>query len=135
VTTNPDADQLARLAVELVVRLRDDNPDANARWLAAQLPDPGDWFRLAFVLAAAVPTDRSWSHLTAWTRMRGGGRHQHRPCGTHAAAERHRLHKEPLCPLCREAERLRDRDRKRVSRRNAASARAVRDLTPDRRSA
>ena len=68
-TTTPvdRADRLAELAAQLVVRIRDDEPQANARWLAAQLPDPADWFRLCFALAAAVPDDQPWHHLTAWT--------------------------------------------------------------------
>jgi hypothetical protein len=63
-------DRLAEIALQLVDRVRDDNPEANARWLRAQLPDPADQFRLLFVLAAAVPTDRPWAHLTAWARHR-----------------------------------------------------------------
>jgi hypothetical protein len=63
-------DRLAQVAVELTERVRDDNPEANARWLATALPDPADHFRLLFVLAAAVPDDRPWSHLTAWARHR-----------------------------------------------------------------
>lgn len=62
------ADRLAEVAAELVVRVRDDNPQANARWLAAVLPDPADRDALLYVLAAAVPDDRPWLHLTAWTR-------------------------------------------------------------------
>lgn len=95
-----DTDHLARLAVELVVRIRDDEPSANARWLAAHLPDPGDWFRLAFVLAAAVPDDRSWHALTAWTRSDG----------CHTSASGHRRRGEPVCAHCRRA----DRERKRT---------------------
>jgi hypothetical protein len=63
-----DLDQLASIAQQLAARLRDDDPEANARWLAAVLPDPGDWFRLCFVLGSAVPVDRSWLALTSWTR-------------------------------------------------------------------
>lgn len=59
-------DDLARIAIELAGRVRDVDPEANGRWLAAVLPEPADWFRLAFVLAAAIPDDRSWTHLTAW---------------------------------------------------------------------
>lgn len=61
------ADELAAIAIELAERVRDVDAEANGRWLAAVLPDPGDWFRLAFVLAAAVPDDRSWRSLTAWS--------------------------------------------------------------------
>jgi hypothetical protein len=59
--------RLESVAAQLVARIHDYDPDANARWLSAQLPDPADWFRLSFVLGAAVPTDRSWGELTAWT--------------------------------------------------------------------
>ena len=62
------ADELARIAVELATRVRDIDAERNGIWLAAVLPEPGDWFRLAFVLAAAIPDDRPWAHLTAWTR-------------------------------------------------------------------
>lgn len=61
-----EADSLESIAAQLAVRVRDDNPEANARWLTALLPDPNDWFRLAFVLAVAVPDDRTWSQLTRW---------------------------------------------------------------------
>lgn len=63
-----DEHRLAEIAAQLAARVRDDDPDANARWLASVLPDPGDWFRLAFVLAAAVPDDRTWSQLVRWTQ-------------------------------------------------------------------
>lgn len=65
-TRSPD--DLARIAVELATRVRDVDAARNGTWLAAVLPEPGDWFRLCFVLAAAVPDDRPWMHLTAWTR-------------------------------------------------------------------
>lgn len=64
-TRSPD--DLARIAIELAGRVRDVDAERNGTWLAAVLPEPGDWFRLAFVLAAAIPDDRSWSQLTAWT--------------------------------------------------------------------
>jgi hypothetical protein len=62
-----DLTRLTRIAQDLIVRIRDDDPESNARWLALVLPNAGDWFRLAFMLAAAVPDDRSWSQLTRWT--------------------------------------------------------------------
>lgn len=65
--TDEQAHPIAAIAAELAIRVRDDSPEANARWLAAVMPEPADWFRLAFALAAAVPDDRSWKHLTAWT--------------------------------------------------------------------
>lgn len=61
-----DVDRLEQLAQQLVARMRDDDPAANARWLSAELSDPCDWFRLCFVLAAAVPDDRTWLDLTEW---------------------------------------------------------------------
>lgn len=114
------ADELAELATELVVRVRDDEPEANFRWLRAVLPEPEDWFALVFLLACAVPDDRSWTALTAWTRLP----HERRlsPHGTHAAAQRHRYHREPLCDDCREAERARDRKRKRIAYYKAKAA-------------
>jgi hypothetical protein len=126
--------ELAQIATMLAARIRDDDPQANAAWLAEHLPDPGDWFRLAFVLAAAVPDDRTWGELTAWTRPRPARqqpaiRHaptgrQLRPHGTPAAVARHKYHREPLCDPCRDVERARIRDR-------SARRRAIeRDLTP-----
>jgi hypothetical protein len=66
--TEDQADRLAAIAVELVQRVRDDDPVANGRWLSGELPDPADWWALCFILAAAVPDDRSWNVSTAWTR-------------------------------------------------------------------
>ena len=62
--TTPD--RLAEVAAMLAARVRDDGPEDNAVWLTGALPDPADWFRLCFVLAAAVPDDRTWAELTAW---------------------------------------------------------------------
>jgi hypothetical protein len=100
-----DADRLAAVAVELAVRVRDDDPEANGRWLAAQLPDPADWFRLTFVLAAAVPDDRPWATLTAWTGrpLKSAEWSGLKPCGTRAAYRRHRRHGETPCQPCRAA--------------------------------
>ena len=61
-----DLSLLTRVAQELITRVRDDDPEANARWLSCVLPDRTDWFRLSFLLAAAVPDDRTWTELTAW---------------------------------------------------------------------
>jgi hypothetical protein len=136
-----DVDQLAAIAAELAVRVRDETPDANAAWLAAELPDPADWFRLAFVLAAAIPDDRSWTALTAWAwatkpdpdivdegevlrpakSARPGAGKPLEPCGTPAAAARHRYHGEDLCTACRLHEQIRDRVRKAESRARTAA--------------
>lgn len=66
------------------------------------------------------PCDRASALILAWqdeltalgllrdARGDGGGRRltdrQVQPCGTEAAAQRHRRHGEPLCDLCRKAE-------------------------------
>lgn len=60
------ADRLAGVAVQMVSRVREFDPDSNWRWLLAVLPDPLDREALAFVLAAAVPVDVPWRHLTGW---------------------------------------------------------------------
>lgn len=115
----PDrADELAQIANELIVRVRDEPAVANGRWLEAMLPDPADWFHLSFMLACAVPDDVPWRHLTAWTAIGPSAAplvQRLRPHGTHAAAQRHRYHKEDLCDDCREAERERDRERKKAA--------------------
>lgn len=105
------ADRLAKVAQELVVRVRDDQPEANLRWLSNTLT-ARERQDLLFVLAAAVPDDRPWSALTAWTWASPDGLQPH---GTHAAAQRHRYHGEPLCEPCRTAERERDRTRKKTA--------------------
>lgn len=67
------ADRLAAVAVELVARVRQEPADANWRWLLATLPDPLDREAIAFVLAAAVPIDQPWRHLTSWARFGPAG--------------------------------------------------------------
>jgi len=58
--------ELESIAQQLVARLRDDDPEAVNRWLCSQVSNPNDWYRLCFVLAAAVPDDQRWSELLAW---------------------------------------------------------------------
>jgi len=60
-----DVDRLAQIAAQLVARVRDDDPDANARWLHAETT-PAERDALLYVLAAAVPDDRTWIELTQW---------------------------------------------------------------------
>ena len=60
-----DTDRLAEIAAQLAGRVRDDDPDANARWLTA-VTDEADRWALLFVLAAMVPDDRSVTELTGW---------------------------------------------------------------------
>lgn len=66
--TGLDEDTLAAIAIQLVGRVRDDDPEANGRWLLSLCPEPEHWWQLCFVLAAAVPTDQPWRNLTAWAR-------------------------------------------------------------------
>lgn len=117
------ADRLAAVAVELTQRVRDDPAAEVHAWLRAQLPDSLDWFRLCIILAAVVPDDRSWTSLKAWTLKPVQRRaapvrsaRELQPCGTPAAAARHRYRKEDLCEDCRDAVRAHDRDRKRRRR-------------------
>lgn len=124
-------DELAAIAVQLAVRVRDEHPDVNGRWLANALPDPEDRWALCFVLAAAIPDDRSWAELTEWASELDESQviqlpvaaqpGDVQPCGTSAAARRHQYNDEEMCNLCREAERARDRQR-RARRRNRRAA-------------
>jgi hypothetical protein len=68
-TPDERAERLAQVAVELVARVRDEPPEANWRWFLSVLPDPLDREHIAFVLAAAVPVDVPWSHLTRWRSL------------------------------------------------------------------
>lgn len=94
-----DEDTLAQIAQQLIARVRTDDPEANARWLTNVTSEEERW-ALLFVLAAAVPDDRTWSQLTAWTRLA--------KCGTTGAAKRHRDRGEKVCGPCREAEKVRN---------------------------
>jgi hypothetical protein len=67
-----DEDRLAQVAQEMVVRVRDDDPDDNARWLQ-NMTTPDERWALLFVLAAAVPDDMTWTELTEWTTYRLDG--------------------------------------------------------------
>ncbi|HEX6970241.1 MAG TPA: hypothetical protein VF174_15710 [Micromonosporaceae bacterium] len=66
-----DADELARLewlAQEMACRVRDYDPIANGRWLQATTT-PDERWQLLFVMAAAIPTDVPWKHLTRWVDL------------------------------------------------------------------
>jgi hypothetical protein len=90
-----DPDRLASIAIGLAVRVRDDEPEANARWLASQIQTPDEMRALVFVLAAAVPIEVPWSVLTDWTTKLGG------PDTVAAIEERRRLLDEALRPNAR----------------------------------
>lgn len=150
--TDDHADRLAEIAAELACRVRDETPADNLAWLDQQIPDPTDRRDLLFVLAAAIPDDRPWLALTAWTLVRPAPAEPEpdtdpdlvdegevlrpsdasrpakrkppvtvQPCGTPAAAARHRYHGEDLCEACRLHERIRDRIRKAEARGRAAA--------------
>lgn len=63
------ADRLATIACQLVARVRTDGADDSGHWLRHVAPTERERFDLLFVLAAAVPDDRSWPELTAWAAV------------------------------------------------------------------
>lgn len=65
-----DVARLEQIAQQLVARVREDDPQANQRWLHTNTT-PDDREALLYVLAAAVPDDRSWRQLTAWCSVGG----------------------------------------------------------------
>ena len=67
-----DEDRLAEIAQELVIRVRDDDPADNARWLQ-NMTTPDERWALLFVLAAAIPDDMTWTELTEWASRRLDG--------------------------------------------------------------
>lgn len=105
------AEQLLRLGLDLAVRLRDEDPAAARRALDGL--DRTDLLDLATLLAACVPVQVPRSALLGWYTH---PRHEHRPCGTPAAARRHHERGEALDPLCDIAGKEHDRIRKRTSR-------------------
>jgi hypothetical protein len=86
-----DPDRLAEVAIGGAVRVRDDDPEANLRWLRAQVR-PDEYEALIFVLFAAVPIEVSWSTLTEWTHKVGGAD------TIKAVTERRRILNEALSP-------------------------------------
>lgn len=58
--------RLESIAAQLAARVRDDDPDANRRWLLA-ITDEHDRWALLFILAAAVPVEKPWTELLRWT--------------------------------------------------------------------
>ncbi len=98
------AERLSRIAIELVMRVRDEDPETNGSWLRQAVASEQDRFDLLFVLAAAIPDDRSWTDLTAWVH---GDDHSdlvdvgecRRPSAT--GARSHRARGEKVCGGCR----------------------------------
>jgi hypothetical protein len=60
-----DAFRLTQVAAQLAARVREDDPEAVARWLCAELDGLERW-QLLFMLAAMVPLDRTTGELLAW---------------------------------------------------------------------
>ena len=119
----PDAraDAAVPLALELV--------DAVRRWKPREVQaiiDRADTDALLVVLAAMVDDERTLGELFAWMPpqhqpRRARQRRQLKPCGTHAAYNRHKDRGEPIDPLC-EAEEIRYQARRAVARRAARDA-------------
>lgn len=60
-----DAVRLAHVAAQFAARVRDDDPEATARWLCAELDGEQRW-QLLFLLAAMVPVEQTPAQLLAW---------------------------------------------------------------------
>lgn len=104
------AEQALPLALELIDAVRrKDRTDIQACIDSADLP------ALTVILAALVDDSRPVRELLAWVetppRRQPGERRNLRPCGTHAAYERHRNRGEEPCALCRRSEREYQRNR------------------------
>lgn len=121
------AEQAVPLALELV--------DAVRCWRPSDVEsvlDRADKDALLVVLAAMVDDTRTVGDVLGWltgqpepTTPRGPyARRVLKPCGTHAAYNRHVDRGEPVDPLCEQAERryqrLRMRDRRAAARDDAA---------------
>ena len=65
VIEDADAERLAHIAAQLAARVRDEEPDAVARWLAAELDGLERW-QLLFMLAAMVPVEQTPAQLLSW---------------------------------------------------------------------
>jgi hypothetical protein len=123
VIDDAEAERLAQVATQLATRVRDYATDDNAKWLVKQLPDPTDWFRLSFALAAAIPEDRTWRALTSWTQPEMAAIPMVRrapECGTASGYRRHTKTGEKACEPCKAAERERGRRRRQAAERSAA---------------
>jgi hypothetical protein len=67
---NPEGEQrvsfLLPIAVKLVTLVRDDDPEANARWLNSHNLTATDYRDICILLAAMVREDVAVSEATAW---------------------------------------------------------------------
>lgn len=64
-TGDADAHRLVYVAAQLAAKVRDDEPEAVARWLCGEL-DSVDRWRLLFMLAAMVDVSQTPGELLAW---------------------------------------------------------------------
>jgi hypothetical protein len=126
------AERLLPTALDLVMRVHDDGRQAVAE-LLAQIA-PGELPALLVVLAALVPVDQGIADLLAWVTFDEYGRpltgvtpalprttargRRLKPCGTHAAYNRHRKLGEDPCRACETAERIYQRNRDRTKTRS-----------------
>lgn len=92
---------LTKVGLPLIHDMREDV--AAAHRVISHL-DRCDLEALTCILAALVPVDTPVSHL-AWWRLPLAAESGDQPCGTRAAAARHRWRNEPLCRLCDVADR------------------------------
>lgn len=89
-----DVTRLESIAQQLVARVRDDDPEANLRWLRNELgldltAPVSDTERLLFVACVAVPTNRTWRQLTGWVNL--PEREEHRRAYRREWARRRRV--------------------------------------------
>ena len=113
-TLDERAERLTRIGMEVAVRLRDEDP-RDVRRLVDALP-ADERADLAILLAAHVPIDLPRSVLIGWWVQ---PQRRLRPCGTVAAAKRHRARGEEMCGPCREVLREYERTRKRARKGSA----------------
>ena len=71
---------------------------------------------LAICLAAMLTPDHVPNIALAWLDGPPSAARLTRPCGTHAAWQRHKYHGTPPCPACLAGERIYQRDRQRERR-------------------
>ena len=121
------AERLLRLGLDIAVRIREEDPNAVARAMYGL--DYGELRDLALLMAACVDVNRPVGEVVWWTdldRVPAEPR-PHRPCGSHAAYNRHIANGEPVDIACELAERAYQTERGRVRR---ARARATAVLAP-----
>lgn len=117
VSLDERAEKLLATGLTLAVAIRDEDPADVRRSLSGL--DRGELEDLTVLLAACVPVEVPASSLLGWFFHPC---HELEPCGTRAAARRHRRRREKVDALCEWAEREAARVRQAQRR---ASLRAV----------